>query len=473
MPKAELYQKIYTTTDYGKATKGKCQGVKSFDFYRNYLNGKIIDLGCGSGDTVKLLRANGYEADGIDQIDLDNGMMVGDASQFDCSGYDTAVTFDVIEHLTLEELDSLFKNMKKCDRQIIQVFCGEDSGRYADEPLHLIVENISWWRDKIHEHFKIQFMQQLNGRQYIFFCGNVPVEREAFTLPPKYKMRLIWNEDGSFFIPRNNRELENYLDRYCIKVENRKYFPPIMEGYSIERLKDKYKDQVAYVVGKGPSLDKLTPEYFKEPGPVICVNDSINLIPKLDHPIFVTQSDLNLKEDCLPKDENVAMLLHIRLQKFYRNFHNKYFFHGSQLDPNLAGPGGAVGSCFGKYMGCKKIVLLCFDACVNKNTAYAKCVGYESNRWGMSPNRFLQHRQKIDKFLTDIDNEWIIPGDQNSHESTSSDTPQQLSDNLALHHGHDHTGQIISLPTKIETPLKRGRIHQKTIVDHLKMQQQS
>ncbi len=61
-------------------------------------------------------------------------------------------------------------------------------------------------------------------------------------------------------------------------------------------------------------------------------------------------------------------------------------------------------------MGCKKVVLVAFDACVNGKTGYAECIGHQpckTNSGGQ--DRFLTHRPLIEKEATGLEIEWVLP----------------------------------------------------------------
>jgi len=472
----ELYQKLYEdeSLNYGRADKNRCPGVRSFPFYEKYLESPVIDLGCGRGDTVRRIKEAGYEAQGVDQIDLSNGMLVGDATTFDCSNQGTALCIDVLEHLDDDELHEILTNMSKAKRQIVQVHTGSSKEPGHPEELHINQKSESAWDEIIRKHFQFQHKFKPSQARILYFCGSEPIGTEQFSIPEHFKTRLMWAPDGSFWIPRRNPKLERYLNAHCIKIQDRNYFPKLVGKSHVEVLRDRHKGKVAYIVGKGPSLDLLTPGYFTHDGPVICINDSIQHLPDLGgRDKYVIQCDRNMEENCWPKDPATTLILHYRNKGLYEGYPNKMFFHQKEFDPGMSGPGGAIGVEVAKLMGCTHIVMLCFDACVNKKVAYAKCVGYESNRWGMKPDRFLAHRQRIDRQFKGTSHEWVIPGAQSSHESSASDTPLQLSDNLEAHHEPHHTEHSACSPATTEQPLKRGQVHQRMIVDHLNIAQQS
>ncbi|MFU8830394.1 MAG: SAM-dependent methyltransferase [Phycisphaerales bacterium] len=152
----ELYQRIYETEEwYGNAEINRCPGVRLFPLYRDWLLGPVMDIGCGRGHTVEHLRRSGLEADGIDQIDLANGMLVGDITRpLDLEGrYRSALCIDVIEHIDDEGVLRLFENFKQCERQAFSIHNGESICNGED--LHINRKPFEEWRRIISEHFEL------------------------------------------------------------------------------------------------------------------------------------------------------------------------------------------------------------------------------------------------------------------------------------------------------------------------------
>ena len=118
----KIYQKLYETTNYGDAKIGRCPEYRHIHIYQSWVKEPIASLGCGRGDTVEWFRVRGYDIDGYDFINLKNGMFVQDITKpFDLKRYKTVICFDVLEHLTDQELKGLFKNLKQVEDIIVSV----------------------------------------------------------------------------------------------------------------------------------------------------------------------------------------------------------------------------------------------------------------------------------------------------------------------------------------------------------------
>jgi len=171
----EIYQKLYTTSRYGWADKGCCPGVRYFPKYEAWLLNPIIDLGCGSGDTVKLLRKEGFDADGIDQIELKNGMISGDICDpmKGIEKYKTAISIDVFEHLTNEKLRGLLSNMAQCRRQVLNIFLGPSTWPGTNFDLHINQQGWPEWEALIQEYLRIIHSEVNDRCRRLFFCESL------------------------------------------------------------------------------------------------------------------------------------------------------------------------------------------------------------------------------------------------------------------------------------------------------------
>lgn len=152
----KLYQRLYTTTDYGKASAGKCPGVRFFPLYKKHVVSPFVDLGCGNGDTVIMLRQLGFNGTGIDQISLDNGLEVGDITKpHNLEVFETALCIDVLEHLEKEQIVKVFENLTTTKKQVLSVHT--KSSQYGGGlELHLTQEPFEWWESVIEKYLIIE-----------------------------------------------------------------------------------------------------------------------------------------------------------------------------------------------------------------------------------------------------------------------------------------------------------------------------
>jgi hypothetical protein len=221
------------------------------------------------------------------------------------------------------------------------------------------------------------------------------------------KVRLS-TADGSYWLARPNQKAEQFLDKNCIRVPGTlRWMPRFTSNNRFEELKQYFSKQKCYIVGKGPSLDHLSAEHFQD-GPVIALNEAIFKVEALGlkNKTYGLQQDAKLRASCLPKHSPI--LVSMKAANYYARAENVYIFQNIELglNPNALSVSAAI--CLAKQLGAVALELLCFDACVNRELTYAKCIPYDST-WGGAPKRFLTHRAKIVKRAQGTPITWTIP----------------------------------------------------------------
>lgn len=152
----EVYQKLYTETDYGRAAARSCPGLRYFTLYQRFLTAPVYDLGCGTGETVQHLRKEGFESLGCDWIDLNNGMDVADITKpLDLSRYKTAICIDVLEHLQREKMFGIFRNFAQVETVVASVHTGSSKWRPDNHELHINRRKLKEWENLFRDYFEI------------------------------------------------------------------------------------------------------------------------------------------------------------------------------------------------------------------------------------------------------------------------------------------------------------------------------
>lgn len=257
-------------------------------------------------------------------------------------------------------------------------------------------------------------------------------------VPSSYaNMRITTHVDGTFTIPRRNREVMQFLDENFQRVGGnelrwkKRSFPDL----GLKNLAPIFDGKNVCIVGKGPSLDNLSEEFFNEDDVIICLNESIHKVEslKLTNTIFMLQQDMGLRDTCKPKKASILVSIHA--QHWYSEYKNKYVYNPREM--NLVGSQLAAicAITISKDLGAKSFKMMCFDACVNKETTYADCIGHPSTTGG-DPARFLKHRKFLDRRLSGYKSEWIIPAAVQSE--ASSCTPEHKSHNQQERCEHSH-----------------------------------
>jgi len=166
------YQKIYDEHKYyGVAMLDRCPSFRLLPRYHDFITFPLIDVGCGRGELIQFLnRIGSYIADGIDIIDIDNGMQVGDITKpFNCEIYKTALCIDVVEHLTDEQLKGLFDNLVKIPRLVITAHNGPSIEDGIE--LHINKKSFCDWEKVIKKHgFKIVRDVKIYNYQRLYCC---------------------------------------------------------------------------------------------------------------------------------------------------------------------------------------------------------------------------------------------------------------------------------------------------------------
>ena len=226
------------------------------------------------------------------------------------------------------------------------------------------------------------------------------------------------SRNGSYWITKPNPKLEEWLNDNCVKDKGLIWWPKLECMQNFTPLTEYFNGKACYIVGKGPSLDFLSEKDFPDATlPVICINESIHKVEKLTitNQLFCMQQDTSLKDTCRPK--RAILICSTPARYWYRDVTKMYTFLVTSFGikhPTLTA-GYAIKMALS--LGTTSFVFLCFDACVNKKTAYAKCIGYECTRGG-NPKRFLSHRAAYEVFLGNTTREWLCPSPETHDESS-------------------------------------------------------
>jgi SAM-dependent methyltransferase len=177
---ANLYQKIYDENPwYGDAEQGRCPGVRLLPQYQDWLLEPVMDLGCGRGQTVTAIRQLGLQASGIDQIENNPEMEVGDITQpiEDLEMFASVVCVDCIEHLYDDQVAGLFENFKKVKRQAFSIHNGESTG--TGQELHVNRKNFDDWHVLISKHFEIIKTIPITAEQILYLTQSIGIDTKT------------------------------------------------------------------------------------------------------------------------------------------------------------------------------------------------------------------------------------------------------------------------------------------------------
>lgn len=172
--------------------------------------------------------------------------------------------------------------------------------------------------------------------------------------------------------------------------------------------------ETVYIIGKGPSLDLLSNKDFESGCSILCINDSIHKVYSLglDNPIFCITQDIALGNLC--KVVGPTFLIGKELVELYAD-------HPNTIVVDIEAPKitAILAIYIAKKNGCHHCRMLCFDACVTGETGYADIIGHRPQG---NEKRFLQHRNWIEDYNTNVRIEWLMP---KAHLSKVDDKLQQ------------------------------------------------
>lgn len=245
---------------------------------------------------------------------------------------------------------------------------------HAEEPLAMVVHNQASRRFKKFMENKVEIPKKIG------------------------KSRIVINADGSVNILRHDLEAEKWLNAHMIKMGNELRWRPRVDALNLSNLD--LGGEHAYVIGKGPSLDKLKPKHFTNPdSPVICINESVHKIEELGlpNPIYSVVQDAWLRGTCVPKKYDTTAIVSINIKNYYEGVNKIFTFTNHQILPkgtmNIT---VNIAICILKNKGFKSVTFMAFDAAMNGELEYAKSIGYSATNKGPL-ERFKGHRKNMEK----------------------------------------------------------------------------
>jgi hypothetical protein len=159
----------------------------------------------------------------------------------------------------------------------------------------------------------------------------------------------------------------------------------------LEEFKGKHKCEIS-IIGKGPSLDRLTKEHIT--GPTIALNEAFAITQKLGVQ-YGTQQDAWMKDVCYP--HSGILFCSARAKLHYAGVKNARLLDPRQLKISAMPASLEYAINIAIHMGATSIRLCCFDAMATGDCGYAKAVGYDPTNMG-DPKRFLKHSTVLDRY---------------------------------------------------------------------------
>lgn len=182
--KVDVYKNIYDNT-YNKVENYNFHNlVKDIyvDVYAAYVNGRILDAGCGEGIHLKRMLRNGYNAFGIELSTVccekylcDVPHENTDILSFSQKGeyFDGLICMDVLEHIPYENINDTIESLSKIADSAFFGIANHSDVLNGIE-LHLIQKGYDWWLNTLKKHYKIvQFItEQFDSKFFYIYCSN-------------------------------------------------------------------------------------------------------------------------------------------------------------------------------------------------------------------------------------------------------------------------------------------------------------
>jgi hypothetical protein len=216
------------------------------------------------------------------------------------------------------------------------------------------------------------------------------------------KSTVRFYRDGSYGIPRRDAEAEKWLDEHCLRRPNElRWLPKIPNSISVESLRGIFQGLPCYIIGKGPSLDDLTPLDFGDIyAPIIAINEAVMIINGLGlpNPVFLIQGDTGLTIDPGP----AALLLGLYIKHLYPNHPERYVFRSEMFGFGVSARLSVeMAIHIAALMGCTEGIMYAFDAATTEDCSYAESIGHTPEQKGRDEKypgyRFLGHRRYMEK----------------------------------------------------------------------------
>jgi len=204
--------------------------------------------------------------------------------------------------------------------------------------------------------------------------------------------RVRYHGDGTFTVARIRDT--TWLDKEFVRVPGRlRWFSKYDNGWADLKL----EGEIANIVGKGPSLDKLKKWNFPH-GPIFGINEAIHTLEGLElKKLYCVQQDTRLKGKCQPK--YATMLSSNMAAVHYRKYDKLYVYNPAELNLNYQTPTVICIITMLLKAGFTDFQLWGFDAAVNQDCMYAKSLGYHPGAGGLDPGRFILHKKAIEDLL--------------------------------------------------------------------------
>lgn len=158
MKEIEKYRIIYSDNVKYDGYGCGSHGYGAYEFIKKMNPSSILDVGCGHNDFCKLFRKQKIKCMGLD-FACPSADVICSCIQmpFYNKEFDLVTSFDALEHLLPEEINSALDEFARVShRYIFSIAFRDSSYKVNGETLHPTVRPKEWWMDKIKQRGTVE-----------------------------------------------------------------------------------------------------------------------------------------------------------------------------------------------------------------------------------------------------------------------------------------------------------------------------
>ena len=123
---------------------------------KKYQYESVLDVGCGEGHLVEMLKARGIRAKGVDysfyagkRIPDDFVMTDAKYLPFKDNRFDVVISSDFFEHIYEKDIDEVYKEMQRVSSKYVLAMISFKKHTRREIDTHVTVKPAEWWRDRL------------------------------------------------------------------------------------------------------------------------------------------------------------------------------------------------------------------------------------------------------------------------------------------------------------------------------------